>query len=660
MYNYSKGELEAMSATFAHHFKVDKELTKTAVLHDWMTDSPVAIVEYDGYLNKEKAADRDRRMEIVEVYDGQIADLVSYLRYLYPEKKSLAKWALIFEVHNELMDVQKSIEQAKLQTVFGTSDGSDEAPHEEEVVQEVPETSNEEMHEVKAEQKEEVHEEVAKVTEVESTPVQAPTMKDEVPSVNHGEVFNTPVADDDNSTPSGNVQKVDEPLLSNKTNKMEEHTMSDIDELLKAAQGSAPAANPGEVQKAPTANTSAVKADMKAAQMAVSAALASQKEQRDAWTRSNVVTDLISTQQPAAMRRTADEGTVGTETDPTKLAEAINGKLLGFIASVTGKKGLTVDQFEALAESERYVNVVPGSQKYNDIEVSNVDKAKAIYTLLKQVKQNPTQPVAAMIPSKLSYPIKGYCVAGKGMPADEFMVLLADNSNGAIYAQGGVNENGVEVEGACSFKLATAKKAERAQAQAITTQKVEKRVPVIRVKNKSNFIQNGQHVVYLFQSVDPDNMGRAAFRAAINVNGAMVPAGVTVYALDDQGQRQVISHNDKDNTDRYKTKQASVSVSVPVKKVLKEFAPEFKGDDDTLVAAGRWGVPMGSGKSATGDFCNIKEFSQSPAFDVFAQCYAGNLTLSGKMKESETLRQLRAAADQAAAAEAQEAAEALN
>ena len=68
---------------------------------------------------------------------------------------------------------------------------------------------------------------------------------------------------------------------------------------------------------------------------------------------------------------------------------------------------------------------------------------------------------------------------------------------------------------------------------------------------------------------------------------------------------------------------------------------------------------MATGKAVTGDFCNIKEFSQTPVFDVFAQVYAGSVSLTGKLKESTTLQSLRAAADKAAADEAAEAADSL-
>lgn len=656
--NYSKGELEAMTAAFAHHFNVDLQVARAQAAQDWILESATVIVEYDGYLHGEDATGRNERMEMVDVYDGQVKSLVSYLRHLYPEKSGLPKWALIFSTHNEIIDVRDTIERAKLEHVFGASDGSDETSQTSEVAQVIPDTSNEEAEAVVTTVPDE--DVTAPIESVHTEPEHEVEAAEQ--SVGHREVVETPDTDDTSETPSGNVHAERDSLLFNRQSKMEVKEMAEgnVQELLAAATGAVNASAVGQEQAAPASNTAATKTDIKAAQMAVSKAMGIENEERQAWTRNNTVTAIVSTQKPAAERRTADQGTVGTESDPNKLNEAINGKVLGFIASVTGRKGLTIDQFEALPESERYVNVVNATVKVNDIEVSNVDKAKAIYELLKAVKQNPTMAVQAFIPSKLSYPIKGYAVAGKAMSTDEFMLLLTDKSNGAIYAQGGVNADGVEVDGATSFRIMSAKKAERAQAGAIKTQAVERRVPVIRVKNKSAFIAGGKNVMYLFPNEDAEAVGTAAFRAAINVNGALVPAGVTVYSLDDEGNKVVISHNDKDNTDRYKTKQASVSVSVPVKKVLREFDPQFKGEDDTVVAAGRWGVNMGAGKTATGDWCNVKDFSKSPVYDVFVAAYAGNLSLPGAMKDSVSMQKLRAAANQAAAEDAAEAAEALD
>ncbi len=645
--NYSNGEMSAMIAAFAKEFNVSKDVASQQASVEWMQEAPIAIVEYDGYFKGEKEYDRNNRMEIASVYNGDISELVSYLRHLYPDRKSTPKWALIFQVYSDIIDVRATIERAESQaTVSSEVESVSKASNESEVVQENPSASIEEPS--------------------EDAGTNAVTSNEELPSVDvptdsHEDVPTAQVADI-SEQPSGNVESEGASLLykeSNNTNSMEVKEMSGIDDLLKGAEG-ARTQNPAESQKpAGAANTAATKADMKAAQQRVAELLQNENQKRVNWTRSNVVTNIISTQEPAANRRKSDSGKVITETDTAKAADAINGKIQGFIQNVTGKKGLTVDQFEALTDDEKYVNVVPGIEKVNDVEVSNVDKAKAMYQLLKQVKQNPAMDVPAFIPAKLSYPVKGYEVGNVPMSIDEFIIRLLDESTGAAYGEGGINENGKEVDGATSFKVVTVKKTEKAQAAALSTVKKEKRIPIIRIKNKASFTEGGKHIVYLFTQKDSENEGRASFRAALNVNGVMVSAGVTVYALDDAGSKIVTGHNDKTNQDVYKKKQSSISVSVPVTKILREFGAEFKGDSDTLVAASRWNVNVGASKVAQGNFGEIKEVSEAPVMSVLSLVMTGELDVSSKIAESETMKRLRAAANAQAQAEAADAAASL-
>lgn len=800
MASYSSSDVRAMSAAFMHLFQVPKEVSESQVVLEWMQNAPVGIVEFDGTLSGERSKQRDRRMELYDVYDGQIGDLVNYLKDTFKDKKKLSKWELIFHVYNEIMDVQTVIKQAESEQIFGTSERNDDVPqaseelqtsqgasveeepnHEvvvetkvqQEVISESVESTisevkssddtvnsqdnisakaeldveiveeqeklvvesnigdvseNTEVTDVKGQfdaeasvtandsgvshnaenkrepilQREEkpinqqsetvvksveesitvnesaslqltesvsessgssvesVQQTTAKVentvhtgsvekTSPASTKEDSTTTSETKQSTYHDEVLNGPAAEDTGVSRSGNVYESNEnPLFKNNTSKMEETKMAEnaVEQLLKAAEGGA--SNPAATQQVPSANIESAKADVKEAQQKVTNILGSEKTQRQEWTRNNIVSAIISTMPPAALRKLADEGTVGTVQDAQKKAEAINNKLAGFVQLVSGKKGCTIDAFETMTDTDKYANVVPGETKVNDIVVSNVDKAKAMYELLKQVKQNPDMKVPAFIPANPSYPTKGYRIGSVSKSVDEFMLELLDFSNGAIYGEGSITADGVEKEDAVSFALATANKKEKAQADTITTQKTIKKVPVVRAKNKKLFVQDPGHVVYLFNQEDTEKTGKAAFRAAIAVNGAVVAAGVAVYSLDDNGNKIVLSHDNKNNKDRYKTRQASVSVSVPCKSILKQFAPEFKGEDEDVIAAQRWNVNMGSGR-AQGNFGQIAEFSQTPVFDVFTQVYAGAMPVTGALKGSKALSALKAAADQQAA-----------
>ena len=74
--------------------------------------------------------------------------------------------------------------------------------------------------------------------------------------------------------------------------------------------------------------------------------------------------------------------------------------------------------------------------------------------------------------------------------------------------------------------------------------------------------------------------------------------------------------------------------------------------DDIVVTAAKWGINM-SVSTQDGNFGNIKELSQAPIFDVFANAYAGNVKISGALGKSESLNALKAAANQSAQEEAE-------
>lgn len=650
MYSYSRGEKESMTSSFAKVFNVPKEVAAQPAAWEWMSKAAVGIVEYDGTLKGEKATDRDRRMEIVEVYDGSISTLVQYLKTKFPHYKKVLKWELIFKIYADICEVKSVIERATTQNAFGTSGETETQSTDEEANQNDQDVST-----------------VAEAESVESKDVTPevempqPAKTEESSPVTPEDVQTAQVAGDSVEQPSGNVQDTDDTSVYKETTNpksMEEHTMSEVTDLLNKAQGEQ--ANPAEAQSTGAAvksNAEISKADLKAAQVAVSEQLSGEKAKRDSWTRSNTVKGIISTAKPNAIRRKADTGRVTKETDPEKAATQVKDKLTGFIHAVSGKKDITIEQFDAAPD---YSNVVPGEVAITEnLKVANLDRAKAIYAELKKAAQDPMGYKAkAYIPAKLSYPIKGYVVGNDVYSTDEFIVHLCDNSNGAIYGEGGVTADGTEIEGATSFKIATAKKTEKAKGNGIAATKTEKKVVVIRIKNKANFIEGGKHVEYLFTKEDDTKEAFASFRAAIDVNGTVVPAGVAVYTLDENGNK-IVNGNNQDGTPRYRTKQASMSVSVPVSAIVKEFAPEFKGEMDIIQAANRWGVTTGTSKAATGDFCNVKEFSQEPAFNVFAEIFAGGVTLPDTLKKSKTLQDLRAAADQSAAAEAAEAVDAL-
>lgn len=651
MNKYSRAEQQVMRVAFKHLFNVPDELIKSKVIEDWMAQAPIGIVEYDQRLKNESNQDRDRRMEIIDVYDGNIMALVEHLRRFYKEYRKLLKWELIFKVYNEISAAKKAIEQAELQVVVSGNEVTGEVPQETEELQNNPSASTEENAGTVA-QREDV---IEQPQHVEQELTDSDTSQ---------EVHEEPRVDTSNIKPSGNVHENESKPIFNKSIAMknkEENSMSEIDAMLSAAQKAAApaatAANPAQEQTMPgKANVSTAKGADQEAKERVAKLLASQKDERNAWTRQNTVTAIISTQKPSALRTLSNMGVpVPGETDAAKALEEINKKINKFIVMVSGQEGMTQDTFEALTDEEKYANVVRKDG------VDNVGKAAAMYDLYKRIKQNPLGEVAAYIPGadKVNYPTRGYMVNSVPYPEQEFILAVIDHGMGVMYGEGSMDVNGNDVgEKPVIFKVGIASRTEKAVSNGVSTAKKTNKVPVVRPQNKKEFIAGGNHVQFLFTQEDTESNGTASFKAAINMGGELVGATVPCYTL--ENGKKVQRSVKEDGTVTYKTKVASINVSVPVTKIKKEFEAAYKSaDEDIIVTAGRWGVQM-SVNQQKGNYGNISEFSAAPVLDVFANVYAGNVKLSDVVRSgSESVKMLQDAANKQAEEAAAQSAEEL-
>lgn len=651
MNKYSRAEQQVMRVAFKHLFNVPDELIKSKVIEDWMAQAPIGIVEYDQRLKNESNQDRDRRMEIIDVYDGNIMELVEHLRRFYKEYRKLLKWELIFKVYNEISAAKKAIEQAELQVVVNGNEVTGEVPQETEELQNNPSASTEEN--------------AGTVTQREDVIEQPQHGEQELTdSDTSQEVHEEPRVGTSNIKPSGNVHENESKPIFNKSIAMEnkeENSMSEIDAMLSAAQKAAApaatAANPAQEQTMPgKANVSTAKGADQEAKERVAKLLASQKDERNAWTRQNTVTAIISTQKPSALRTLSNMGVpVPGETDAAKALEEINKRINKFIVMVSGQEGMTQDTFEALTDEEKYANVVRKDG------VDNVGKAAAMYDLYKRIKQNPLGEVAAYIPGadKVNYPTRGYMVNSVPYPEQEFILAVIDNGMGVMYGEGSMDANGNDVgEKPVIFKVGIASRTEKAVSNGVSTAKKTNKVPVVRPQNKKEFIAGGNHVQFLFTQEDTESNGTASFKAAINMGGELVGATVSCYTL--ENGKKVQRSVKEDGTVTYKTKVASINVSVPVTKIKKEFEAAYKSaDEDIIVTAGRWGVQM-SVNQQKGNYGNISEFSAAPVLDVFANVYAGNVKLSDVVRSgSESVKMLQDAANKQAEEAAAQSAEEL-
>jgi len=648
MANYSKADKGAMRAAMLRTFNIRKEYLKAPAIVEWMQSAPVALVEYEGYLPNEKPKHRDRRMELHSVYHGNIKGLVDHLRNLdkSPEARSLSKWEIIFTYYKGISDVQEVIARAKTQTVFGNNETNrKEVPQSKEELPISQSSSNEDIQKSKSE--EPVLQE--KPTETEVTSHEKSSVEEE----NHVEM------------PTGSVVTSTESSLYNNTIKenkiMEVNNMSGVNELLAAAN--AANADAGREQVAPVASN--VKSGNKASAEAkekVTSILAETKAQANEYVKNNTVSALIAPQKPNALRVKSNMGKAFNDNvlnNEEELNKKLSEKISKFITAVSGKQGITLEQFEALSDAERYANVV-----VTETNTNGAKKAAAIYNLYKQIKANPSAEYAAYIPGpdKVSYATKGYMIGSKVFTVDEFIVELLDNTMGGIYGEGSIDANGNAIgDKPVAFKIASVQTSERDTQAGIAAKKAPRKL-VVRPQNKKEFINGGAHVVFLMTQESEDETGRASFKAAIDVDGAIMPATVSVYALDNEGNKIIRSEKkDKDGKQviTYRTKVASCSLSVPVTKIIRTIGTEFLVGEkmDADIDGRRWNVTLGSGKK--GAISNVDSVKDAAGIDVFAFLFQGDIAVTDTIAKSNIYNKLKAASDAQIAQEAQESSEAL-
>ena len=648
MANYSKADRGAMKAAMLRTFNIRKEYLKAPAIVEWMQSAPVALVEYEGYLPNEKPKHRDRRMELHSVYHGNIKGLVDHLRNLdkSPEARSLSKWEIIFTYYKGISDVQEVIARAKTQTVFGNNETNrKEVPQSKEELPISQSSSNEDIQKSKSE--EPVLQE--KPTETEVTSHEKSSVEEE----NHVEM------------PTGSVVTSTESSLYNNTIKenkiMEVNNMSGVNELLAAAN--AANSDAGREQVAPVASN--VKSGNKASAEAkekVTSILAETKAQANEYVKNNTVSALIAPQKPNALRVKSNMGKAFNDNvlnNEEELNKKLSEKISKFITAVSGRQGITLEQFEALSDAERYANVV-----VTETNTNGAKKAAAIYNLYKQIKANPSAEYAAYIPGpdKVSYATKGYMIGSKVFTVDEFIVELLDNTMGGIYGEGSIDANGNAIgDKPVAFKIASVQTSERDTQAGIAAKKAPRKL-VVRPQNKKEFINGGAHVVFLMTQESEDETGRASFKAAIDVDGAIMPATVSVYALDNEGNKIIRSEKkDKDGKQviTYRTKVASCSLSVPVTKIIRTIGTEFLVGEkmDADIDGRRWNVTLGSGKK--GAISNVDSVKDAAGIDVFAFLFQGDIAVTDTIAKSNIYNKLKAASDAQIAQEAQESSEAL-
>lgn len=664
MANFSKADHSAAKAALKKRFGFSKEVCETKTITDMINDAPITVVEYDGFLPRESSKQRDRRMEVHSVYSGDISQLVGVLRNSYNEEegKTLAKWELILTRYFEIMDVQKVLTRARTEAAFGDDQATDEVLH----TEELPTNQSSSMEDV-----EEHHEESTPITEV--APM-VPVEEDNTPTAEDSEASRIEAAREEpikeeasTSEPIGLVNADPAQSLSiNKSNNTEELKM---EEFMKAAQAANPeTSNPGDVAKTTAAAKPAKTAISDEVKQQVVDALADSRVQRDEYAKAHQVEGVIAPQKPNALRVKSNTGKTlkpDVYAKPEEAAKSIKEKVQSLAAKLSGRSNITIEQFETLSDEDKFFAVKADTDK------DAVMKAKQIWELGKKAMATPEAEFEAYIPAadQISYPIKGVRLNGKALTMDELVVEMLNVTNGALYGVDSCDAEGKAVgEHPTTFKLQVVTNSKNAASNTISATKQATKSLAVRIANKKQFVNGGARVNYLFTETNGE--AQASFKAAIrDTAGNVKPATVICYKCkeDENGNLQKLLHEKqptkpaKGQTEiavRYQTQPASWNVSIPVDKVVKEFAGEYKISEDVAQDAARWGIAL-TIKGEKGQIIGASSVVATVGFAAFAALLTGDVTLTAKQASSDTVKKLRAVADKAAEQAAAETAEGL-
>ncbi len=674
--------VELLSVAFKKMFPDIAHRIEEPEVQKWLAGSLIGVVEFTGTLPQETRKQRDRRMECHKVYDGDFKILASNLRNTYPEERELSPQDLILKVYNGISSVydvlgvsQVSNPTTNADFEEGTSNTLDSntssVPTEEKVDAQVAESKesgvqNDSNGYVEPKHSE-VHDDNKTVESVrkDKEPIEVKSNDDvvaevveseqEVPVDSANENV-TQIREQTTEKAPTQMGDVTDTKLQNKTNKsMEENKMSNYDDLRQMAEQAAGAMGGADSlieQSAPVSNVTASKEAIKEKTMEVVGILEASIPERKAWVKNNVVEALIVTKQPAAKRALGSMGKLSYKSsgkNATTPEASIAEKIQKFITAVYGSP-ISEDDWKALPEESRYQQVIKvdkqaaPAKEGAPAKATNLAKAKAVYAVLCDIKNNPTGEFAAFIDDKkISYNWKGVMLAGVPMNRNTLIRTLIDKS-----VSGSVVGDGTDVDNAAEgtvFKLGKANNqvSNKQDSIAGTAPKADKKF-VITVRNKAKFTEQANHVVFLLTQPTENSDAVASFPVAIRVDGFDPCAGAFSYVRKtESGEDAVRPNKDKNGNSKFKTGVYTMRVSVPVSDVKKEIGEQFKsveGHDHPAFVANYWGITMPQEKDSVNSDAGLTK--------ILAQFMLGDIEM---VEGSETLKNL-AKVQKAAQAEA--------
>jgi hypothetical protein len=600
--------------------------------------APIALVEYPEFLKGERKHEYDARRENIGVYTGEIKTLVKGLKTIGGQSVAgLTPWEIIFTYFKQITpDLMSKMEQENISKAEERRD-----------VEESP-VVTEETTPNKIEMPDERHAE-----RVEETPV---VTEDHVREEAITPTVNEPAKEE--STPKWesdivSCDNINEQGTAKCTTNSEVHEMADTTNLTDIAKQIV-AGNEGATTEAPKTKTSSKPQKLDKELQADIAAAFTDTDARYAYVRNNHIVGMIATAKSVKDRLVVATGIKGVLADAGAAADAakvitekLNNKMLGHVKKITGDKNMTVEKWTALPDDQKYANCVTEDDKI---------MAQFITDAIKEAMADNAKQFDLIAPVESNVAFKGLKVGSMPVSKDALTTLLVDNTPGALFGEGMVDEGlqytpvGKDKDKLVQVSLTVRQVNPNNTKQTneiVTTGNGKKSVTVAQLKGRKALQKDGK-IEYIFPEV---NKG-ATRNASLLVELAGKPATFKYFKRDENGNKiQVGKEGEKHDA----TATASLKGVGKVFEVVKEMAAGLAGDRTPKQAHEYWGLTYKAVKDENQALS--LNFDESP---VFAALTVAGVAESMKDAKSKTALQIADLIKSKGAAEASAAGAALN
>lgn len=599
--------------------------------------APIALVEYPEFLKGERKHEYDARRENIGVYTGEIKTLVKGLKTIGGQSVAgLTPWEIIFTYFKQITpDLMSKMEQENISKAEERRD-----------VEELPVVTEETTLNTET-----VTDEVT--SKVEDTPVVA---EDHVREEAITPTVNEPVKEE--STPKWesdivSCDNINEQGTAKCTTNSEVHEMADTTNLTDIAKQIV-AGNEGATTEAPKTKTSSKPQKLDKELQADIAAAFTDTDARYAYVRNNHIVGMIATAKSVKDRLVVATGIKGVLADAGAAADAakvitekLNNKMLGHVKKITGDKNMTVEKWTALPDDQKYANCVTEDDKI---------MAQFITDAIKEAMADNAKQFDLIAPVESNVAFKGLKVGSMPVSKDALTTLLVDNTPGALFGEGMVDEGlqytpiGKDKDKLVQVSLTVRQVNPNNTKQTneiVTTGNGKKSVTVAQLKGRKALQKDGK-IEYIFPEV---NKG-ATRNASLLVELAGKPATFKYFKRDENGNKiQVGKEGEKHDA----TATASLKGVGKVFEVVKEMAAGLAGDRTPKQAHEYWGLTYKAVKDENQALS--LNFDESP---VFAALTVAGVAESMKDAKSKTALQIADLIKSKGAAEASAAGAALN